>query len=57
MNKFDRLEKNKVDQGGQTVKMLKKVWDEMPQDLSSGERALFIEIAERLIKLDPGEVN
>ena len=42
---------------GQTIKILKKAWDELPADFSTDERSLFIEIAERIIKIDPGEVN
>ena len=30
--------------------MLKQVWDELPTDVTMGERTLFIEIAEKLLK-------
>jgi hypothetical protein len=33
-----------------TVEMLKKAWDDLPTDFTMGDRSLFIEIAERLVK-------
>jgi hypothetical protein len=42
---------------GSTLSLLKKAWDDLPADFSINERSLFIEIAERLIKVDPGETN
>ena len=34
-----------------TVRTLKDAWDSLPSDFTFGERSLFIEVAERLIKL------
>ncbi len=35
----------------ETQELLEKVWNGLPSDFSFGERSLFIEVAERLIKL------
>lgn len=35
-----------------TTNLLKKAWQQMPTDLSVDERFLFIEIAQKLIKID-----
>ena len=37
--------------------MLKKAWDGLPMDITTGERSLFIEIAEKLLRVDLGTVN
>jgi hypothetical protein len=47
----------KVNNSKNTLNLLKRAWDDLPADFTTGERSLFIEIAERLIKADPGEVN
>ena len=36
-----------------TARVLKKAWHELPSDFTFGERSLFIELAERLLKLYP----
>ncbi len=35
-----------------TTHLLKKAWQQMPTDFSVDERFLFIEIAQKLIKID-----
>ena len=35
----------------QTVELLKKAWNDLPPDFTVGERSLFIEVAERLVKI------
>jgi hypothetical protein len=42
---------------GSTLNLLKRAWEDLPAAFSMNERSLFIEIAERLIKVDPGETN
>ena len=41
----------------QKFTVLKKAWEDLPPDFTEGERSLFIELAERLIRLDPGQTN
>ncbi len=43
-----------------TVDMLKRAWNQLPSDFTMGERSLFIELAERIIKVSDSrsdEVN
>lgn len=40
-----------------TLNTLQKAWNDLPPDFSSHERSLFIEIAERIIKVEPGNTN
>lgn len=35
----------------ETADLLKKAWKDLPPDFTMGERSLFIELAERLIRL------
>jgi hypothetical protein len=55
--KFFKFPKEELDTkiSSETVRTLKDAWDSLPADFSFNERFLFIEVAERLIKL--GEVN
>ncbi len=39
------------------MKILKKAWNDLPADFTMGERSLFIELAERIIKLSGSETS
>ncbi|HVZ67179.1 MAG TPA: hypothetical protein VG917_02860 [Patescibacteria group bacterium] len=34
-----------------SIEVLKKAWEDLPEDFTFGERSLFIELAERIIKI------
>ena len=46
---FPDIEEQPIPQ--ETLRLLKQAWNDLPHDLSQNERHLFIELAEKLIKI------
>ncbi|HVT01281.1 MAG TPA: hypothetical protein VHE53_03570 [Patescibacteria group bacterium] len=40
-----------------SIEVLKKAWEDLPEDFTFGERSLFIELAERIIKITEAPEN